>query len=77
MFARIFICPKCGDVWRDVEPVEIIDADRDEVWTEMFCSCGREVRAKEIDGKPVYHALSDEEIEAELFYPPFPYLHTY
>lgn len=65
VFAPVYECPKCGDVWR-VEMVEMIDCERDDVWQEPMCKCGRSVREKfvEQDGKrvPVWHPLTDEEI---------------
>ncbi len=69
MFAQIYDCPICGDVWRCVEMVEMIDTDRDEVWHEPICSCGRSVREKYVEegGKriPVLHALTDDEIDED------------
>lgn len=71
MIAQVFECPACGDVWRGVELLESIDTDRDEVEHEWVCACGRIVEEKwhvEEDGRrvPVYHSLSEEEIEQEL-----------
>ena len=66
-FAQIYECPDCGDVWRGVEMVEHIDCDRDDVWHEPMCSCGRSVRPKLEGGFPVWHALSEEEMRDEMF----------
>jgi len=63
MFAQIYKCPVCGDVWQGVEVVEFIDTDRDDVSQEMMCRCGRLVDAKVIDGRPVWHTLSEEELD--------------
>ena len=56
-FAQVFECPNCGDVWKGVEIVEFID-------------CGRPVTEKVCDqnGKrvPVWHALSEEELDEEI-----------
>jgi hypothetical protein len=60
MFAQVYTCPECGDV--DAQAVEIVDTERDECWIEHFCKCGRAVRPKLIDGRPVVRALTDEEI---------------
>lgn len=63
MFAPIFTCPKCGDTWH-VRTVEIIDADRDEVFEDHQCDqCGSSVRPKVVDGLPVWHPLTEEEID--------------
>jgi len=65
MFAQVYECPKCGDVWKGVELVEMIDIDRDEVWHEPMCVCGHSVTEKMINGKPVWHAWTEEEIDDE------------
>lgn len=64
MFAHVFECSKCGDVW-DVEFIDDIDTDRDEVETVAVCKCGRMVWPKLVDGRPVYHVLSEDEMDAE------------
>lgn len=67
VFAPIYECPKCGDVWRGVSIVEDIDCDRDSVEHRAVCSCGRDVREKVVieDGQrvPCWHALTDDEID--------------
>lgn len=65
MFAPVYDCPNCGEVWRDIYLREEIDCDRDDVEYYATCSCGREVMPKTIDGKPVWHALTEEEMDDE------------
>jgi len=60
-FAQVYECSHCGDVWQ-VKIVEYIDSEHDEVFHEPVCSCGRSVREKRIDGKPVWHPLTEEEL---------------
>lgn len=54
----VYVCPTCGDVLSDqVEVVEIIDTERDDVWTEHICNkCQRTVTPKMTDG--VQHLAS-------------------
>lgn len=48
----VYICPTCGDVLSDqVDEVEIIDTNRDDVWTELMCKkCRSSVTPKMTDG---------------------------
>jgi DNA-directed RNA polymerase subunit RPC12/RpoP len=67
MFAQLYHCSNCGRVWH-VDQTEVIDTDNDEVYPVAFCSkCGREVFAIFHDGKPALHALTEEEMEADLY----------
>lgn len=68
MFAPIYEGCKCGETFK-VTRHQIIDTERDDVWEELVCDvCGSSViKEKMIDGKPCWHPLSDEEIQAEMY----------
>lgn len=72
MFAPVYECTKCGDVWRSVSMVEV-DAGPDDTMTIAVCNCGREVRPKMNGNIPVFHALTDEEMDLEMWEPPGDY----
>jgi len=67
VFAQIYECSACGDVWRGVSIVEDIDCDRDSVEYRAVCACGRDVLEKFAieDGErvPCWHPLTDDEID--------------
>lgn len=70
MFAPIYKCEKCGDVWRGVSIVTDIDCDLDSVDYRAVCACGRNVQEKfmvDDNGErlPCWHALTDEEIDED------------
>lgn len=66
MFAPLFECSEHGRVWRVFEHNEI-DSDRDEIYEYECCEiCYRAVTPVLVDGKPLLHALTDEEMEIEL-----------
>lgn len=69
MFAPIYEGCRCKDGTWKVTRHQIIDTERDDVWDELVCDvCGSSViKEKMIDGKPCWHALSDEEIQAEMY----------
>lgn len=66
VFSQIYVCPHCGDVW-DVELIDMFDDDHGHDYFFPFCRCGSPVRPKLVDGKPVQHALTDQEMEDELW----------
>jgi len=65
MFAQVYNCSRCGDV--DGRVIQIIDTERDEVWSEVVCDqCNGIVSGKTDDkGNPVWRELTEEEILAE------------
>jgi len=66
MFAPIYTCPKCGDVWH-VQIIEDINTEHDEIYRIPICeNCNSEVFEKMEDGIPVLHALTPEEMDMEL-----------
>lgn len=69
MFAPMYECRSCGDVWQ-VEVVEDIDCDRDSIECRAVCACGRDVTPKFVESEggriPVWHALTDDELMSEL-----------
>lgn len=70
MFAPVFICPNCGDVWQ-VSVVEEIDTTHDEIYSVPLCNkCSSPVTEKIIDGVPEWHALTPDEMDAELYWDP-------
>lgn len=70
MFAQIFQCPKCGDIWKDVESTEAIDFINDEVFQVFFCGiCVSEVIEKLTEkGFPIYHAMTEQEMKEDFNY---------
>lgn len=61
MFAQIFICPKCGEVWQVSMGEDC--GYHDEIYEIPICDhCYSICQEKVVDGHPVYHALTDEEI---------------
>ena len=67
MFAQIYICPTHGETWH-VENAEIIDTVNDEVYPIVLCGkCHTEVRPLVHDSRPVYHALSHEDMFWEMY----------
>lgn len=66
MFAQLYLCPKCGEVWKDVR-IECVDIERGE-FAPMH-SCGNSVREVTHEGKPVVHALTEAEAMDDVFMP--------
>jgi len=67
MFAQIYIGCKCGETWH-VAHAEAIDTDKDEIYCVLYCTICLEAiwEEKKIDGVPCMHALTKEEVEAEM-----------
>lgn len=66
MFAPLYHCSKCGDVWQ-VEHAEAIDTVNDEVYPYTLCmKCHSEVTPVIHDGLTVCHALDEEEMFWEM-----------
>lgn len=76
MFAQIYECSKCGDVWR-VYSEDLVDMNG-EPYSEIHCSeChGTFLKEKVNGGHRRLHALTDDEIEAETFVVRFDDLYT-
>jgi len=70
MFAPLYECRNCGDVWQNIEAVSIIDIDHDEYYEIIVCSkCGTEVTEKvDHNGFPIYHAMTKNEIIDEMMW---------
>ena len=63
MFAQVYECSNCGDVW-DVYPYDHIDTDRDKIETLIHCSvCNNAVMIKMRNNCPVMHPLTPDEID--------------
>ncbi len=68
MFAQIYECSKCGDVWRTYL-FDHIDTENDEIHTERHCSgCNGSFlkEKKDANGVPYMHPMTDEEIRHEI-----------
>jgi hypothetical protein len=66
MFAQIYECRKCGDVWNTYTD-EIINTAGDDLEVYHYCSvCDSILRPKLVDGKPIFHPLTPEEMKEEI-----------
>lgn len=68
MFAPLFKCPKCGEVWR-VSIQEECEYEYDEIYEIAMCEqCGSTdlTPIKDEKGKPVVHLLTDDEVSDEM-----------
>lgn len=69
MFAQLYYGCKCGETWQVASHQEC-DSNNDEVYEILYCTvCNQEVRGekKDPDGTPHYHALTEWELEGELW----------